>query len=169
MAHTTDSRDANDVALGTDVGGTFTDILALDLKGGRILSSAKVLSTPQDPSNAAVAGVDRLTEGTPWRAGAVFHGTTVGTNTLIQGRAALTTLVTTEGFRDVLALRRQALGLAQHHAILDRPGPRTRFLVVHERHRSDRVGPVARLAALLKNRSDVLGKCRRGVSVLRDR
>ncbi len=102
--------DPNDVALGTDIGGTFTDILVLDLRHGRILSSAKVPSTPQDPSDAAIAGVDRLTERTPWRAGAVFHGTTVGTNALIQGRAALTT----EGFRDVLALRRQGLSTEFH-------------------------------------------------------
>ena len=59
--------------------------------------------------------------------------------------------------------------LAQHHAILDRPGPGAHFLIIHERHRSYRVRPVARLAALLKNRCDVLGKCRRNVSVLRNR
>ncbi len=106
--------DPNDVALGTDIGGTFTDILVLDLRHGRILSSAKVPSTPQDPSDAAIAGVDRLNERTPWRAGAVFHGTTVGTNALIQGRAALTALVTAEGFRDVLALRRQGLSTEFH-------------------------------------------------------
>ena len=135
MADTTDPRDANDVALGTDVGGTFTDILVLDLKGGRILSSAKILSTPKDPSNAAVAGVDRLTESTPWRAGAVFHGTTVGTNALIQGRAALTALVTTEGFRDVLALRRQARPrLYDLEAVVSPPlVPRERRLEVRQR------------------------------------
>ncbi len=139
MAYTTDPRDANDVALGTDVGGTFTDILVLDLKGGRILSSAKILSTPKDPSNAAVAGVDRLTESTPWRAGAVFHGTTVGTNALIQGRAALTALVTTEGFRDVLALRRQARPrLYDLEAVVSPPlVPRERRLEVRQRMAPD--------------------------------
>ena len=58
--------------------------------------------------------------------------------------------------------------LTQHHTILNRPGPGTNFLVGHKRHRSHRVRPVARLTAPLKNRSYVLGKCRRGVSVLRD-
>ena len=78
----------NDMALGIDVGGTFTDILALDLGRGCIMASAKVLSTPHDPSIAAVTGLDRLTQGAPWRAGAVFHGTPGGTNALIPGRGA---------------------------------------------------------------------------------
>ena len=130
-----DTLQPDDVALGTDVGGTFTDILALDLRHGRILSSAKILSTPQDPSNAAIAGVDRLSQAAPWRAGAVFHGTTVGTNALIEGRAALTALVTTEGFRDVLALRRQARPrLYDLEAVVSPPlVPRERRLEVRER------------------------------------
>jgi N-methylhydantoinase A len=142
MADTTEDTDAldpNDVALCTDVGGTFTDILVLDLKRRRIMASAKVPSTPQDPSDAAITGVDRLSQGAPWRAGAVFHGTTVGTNALIQGRAALTALVTTEGFRDVLALRRQARPrLYDLEAEVSPPlVPRERRLEVRERMAPD--------------------------------
>ena len=66
----------------------------------------------------------------------------------------------------VVPIRRH---LTRYHAILNRPGPGAHFLIIHERHRSYRVRPMARLAALLKNRHDVLIKCRCSVSVLRDR
>ncbi len=149
----------NDIALGIDVGGTFTDILAIDLGRGRIIASAKVLSTPHDPSIAAVTGIDRLTQGAPWRAGAVFHGTTVGTNALIQRRGARTALVTTEGFRDVLALRRQARPrLYDLQPIVSPPlVPRERRLEVRERVTHDGAvivpledGEITRLVAVLE-------------------
>jgi len=151
--------DANDVAFGIDVGGTFTDILALDLRRGCIVASAKVPSTPHDPSIAAVAGIDRLSRGASWRAGAVFHGTTVGTNALIQRRAARTALVTTEGFRDVLALRRQARPrLYDLEPVVSPPlVPRERRLEVRERMAHDgtvvvplEAGEIERLVAALE-------------------
>ena len=149
----------NDIALGIDVGGTFTDILAIDLGHGCIIASAKVLSTPHDPSIAAVTGIDRLTQGAPWRAGAVFHGTTVGTNALIQRRGARTALVTTEGFRDVLALRRHARPrLYDLEPIVSPPlVPRERRLEVRERVTHDGAvivpledGEITRLVAALE-------------------
>ncbi|MDP6708485.1 MAG: hydantoinase/oxoprolinase family protein, partial [Alphaproteobacteria bacterium] len=91
-----------------DVGGTFTDLVALDLAAGRIVASFKLPSTAADPSVAAVVGTDRFRTRTGVTAGAVYHGSTIGTNTLIQKQGARTALVTTEGFRDILALRRQA-------------------------------------------------------------
>jgi N-methylhydantoinase A len=97
-----------DVVLGIDVGGTFTDLLALDRKSGAVIAVFKLPSTPSNPADAAIAGTDRFAERTGLNASAVFHGTTVGTNTLIERKGALTALVTTEGFRDMLALRRQA-------------------------------------------------------------
>ncbi len=96
------------VVLGIDVGGTFTDMLALDRETGAVVAAFKLPSTPLDPAKAAVAGLDRFVERTGRRAEGVFHGTTIGTNTLIERRGARTALVTTRGFRDVLALRRQA-------------------------------------------------------------
>ncbi len=96
------------VALGIDVGGTFTDVLALDLATGAIVTAFKLPSTPENPAIAAVSGVDRFLRRTGRQAESVFHGTTVGTNALIERRGAKTALVTTKGFRDVLALRRQA-------------------------------------------------------------
>ena len=96
------------IALGIDVGGTFTDILALDTATGAVVATFKIPSTPTNPAEAAIAGLDRFVERTGRSAAGVFHGTTIGTNTLIERRGALTALVATKGFRDVLALRRQA-------------------------------------------------------------
>ena len=97
-----------DIALGIDVGGTFTDVLALNRDTGKLVSAFKVLSTPENLAAGAVTGVDRYREHIGDPAGAVFHGTTVGTNALITKQGARTSLVTTKGFRDVLALRRHA-------------------------------------------------------------
>lgn len=105
------SRQAPHASLyvGIDVGGTFTDVVAVDRDTGVVLIARKVLSTPEDPSEAFLAALaslrDLLSAG-----GAkpvVCHGTTVATNTLIEKRGARTALLTTAGFRDVLELRRQ--------------------------------------------------------------
>ncbi len=96
------------ILLGIDVGGTFTDVVALDAGAGRIVGTFKLPSTPDDPSAGALAGAAQFLALTGLAAGAVHHGTTVCTNALIEKRGARTALVTTEGFRDVLALRRQA-------------------------------------------------------------
>src|SRR5436309_5407624 len=94
--------------LGVDVGGTFTDaVLAFD---GRIVT-AKAPSTPQDQSegvmNAVAAVLERAQRGAE-QVEAFAHGMTVATNALLEGRAARTALVATEGFTDVIALGRQA-------------------------------------------------------------
>jgi 5-oxoprolinase (ATP-hydrolysing) len=90
--------------VGADVGGTFTDVLALD-PDGRVRVT-KVLSTPPDYDRAVIEAVREL-------AGpdveAVVHGTTVATNAVLERRGARTALVTTEGFRDVLELRRMRM------------------------------------------------------------
>ena len=91
----------SNIALGIDVGGTFTDVLALDRNSGELVSACKILSTPENPATGAIVGVDRYYEGAGVQASAVFHGTTVGTNALITKRAARTSLITTKGFRDV--------------------------------------------------------------------
>ena len=96
---------ANAPCIGVDVGGTFTDIYVVDPATGRVRQAFKLPSTPGNPAAAILDGLDRLSDEPPAR---VFHGTTVGTNALIQKRGARTALVTTAGFRDVLALRRQA-------------------------------------------------------------
>jgi hypothetical protein len=86
-----------------DVGGTFTDLVALG--EGRVVT-AKVPSTPRDQS----VGVMNTVAASEVEAGAVTalaHGMTVTTNALLECRGARTALVTTEGFRDVLEIARQ--------------------------------------------------------------
>ena len=89
--------------IGVDVGGTFTDVI-LQAPDGRV-SIRKVLSTPPGYDRAVIEAVAGLTAGGE-RVGGVVHGTTVATNAVLERRGALTALVTTAGFRDVLELRR---------------------------------------------------------------
>jgi N-methylhydantoinase A len=89
--------------IGVDVGGTFTDVI-LQAPDGAV-RIRKVLSTPPDYDRAVVAAVAGLTDGSDGVDG-VVHGTTVATNAVLERRGALTALVTTAGFRDVLELRR---------------------------------------------------------------
>jgi N-methylhydantoinase A len=94
------------VRVGIDTGGTFTDFVYQAARHFRIF---KVASTPDDPSRAIAAGLQRITNEI---GGAitieVVHGTTVGTNALLQRRGARTALVTTAGFEDVIEIGRQA-------------------------------------------------------------
>ncbi|MDX6611643.1 MAG: N-methylhydantoinase [Blastocatellia bacterium] len=93
--------------VGVDTGGTFTDfVFVADGK----LRVFKLASTPHDPAAAIIAGLKRIEveTGTERSALEVVHGTTVGTNALLQRRGARTALVTTAGFEDVLVIGRQA-------------------------------------------------------------
>ena len=102
------------LSVGIDVGGTFTDLVAVDSHGTATME--KVPSTPDDQSEAVqralaalgAAGVSRF-----------VHGTTVATNMLLERAGARVALITTEGFRDVLHLARQdrasLYDLARHH------------------------------------------------------
>ncbi|MEM7404646.1 MAG: hydantoinase/oxoprolinase family protein [Pseudomonadota bacterium] len=125
--------------LGTDVGGTFTDVLAVHPTQARIVAVCKIPSTPSNPAEAALVGMDRLVAAGMPAPDAVLHGSTVGTNALIEKRGGRTALLTTAGFTDVLALRRQARPrLYDLHPRLSRPlvPPKWRFGVV-ERMRAD--------------------------------
>ncbi|HEX4521518.1 MAG TPA: hydantoinase B/oxoprolinase family protein [Gaiellaceae bacterium] len=93
--------------IGADVGGTFTDVLVLDPGGG--VRFTKVLSTPPDYDRAVVGAVRELAGESAGEVDAVVHGTTVATNAVLERRGAVTVLVTTEGFRDVLELRRMRM------------------------------------------------------------
>jgi N-methylhydantoinase A len=96
------------VLLGVDVGGTFTDaVLAWDER----LVTAKAPSTPRDQSVGVLAAVRAALERAqraPADVTSFSHGMTVATNALLEGRAARTALVATEGFEDVVELGRQA-------------------------------------------------------------
>lgn len=94
--------------LGVDVGGTFTDVLLVDEASGGIVT-AKVPSTPADPSVAVLAGIERACRNAgidPSVIDHVLHGTTVATNTVLTGTGARVGLVTTKGYRQVLQIAR---------------------------------------------------------------
>jgi N-methylhydantoinase A len=130
--------------IGIDVGGTFTDLVAIDDGGGATL--AKVASTPEDPSVGVVEGLAALAA----RLGLVpaallaqteriVHGTTVATNALLELKGARTGLLTTEGHRDVIEMRE---GLKDDRYNLRLPPPvqlvpRHLRLGVRERLRAD--------------------------------
>lgn len=84
-----------------DVGGTFTDFVYVS--DGRVYIT-KVLSTRADPSHAILEGMERLRVAPE---AVIAHGTTVATNALLEHTGARTALITTRGFRDVLAIGRQ--------------------------------------------------------------
>lgn len=112
-------------SVGIDVGGTFTDLIAIAPDGH--VEARKVLSTPRDQSEGVVNALAAL--GVPSREVAhIAHGTTVATNTLLERTGARVVLCATAGATDLLALRRQdrvsLYDLTRHH-----PEP----LVPHER------------------------------------
>ena len=98
------SRVTERARLAVDIGGTFTD-LAIEHAGGR--TTAKVLTTPAAPEMGVMTGVRTILAAAglaPSDIQLVIHGTTLATNAVIERKGARTALVTTEGFRDVLAL-----------------------------------------------------------------
>ena len=98
------------VRVGVDTGGTFTDFVFAAGEAGNTLEIFKLASTPADPSRAIAAGLRTISEktGVPLERIEVVHGTTVGTNALLERRGARAALVTTRGFEDVLVIGRQA-------------------------------------------------------------
>ncbi len=95
--------------IGFDVGGTFTDFTLLNDETGDV-SYFKVPSTPWDPSEAIETGLAQLIEMLsldPAHISHLGHGTTVATNMVIERKGAVTGLITTKGFRDVLEIGRQ--------------------------------------------------------------
>ena len=95
--------------VGVDVGGSFTDFFAVNEHDGRT-AVHKVLSTPQNPARAIIRGLREMCDAHVIATHAISrfsHGTTVGTNTLIQRKGARVAVVTTSGFRDLLEIGRQ--------------------------------------------------------------
>lgn len=119
------------VRIGIDVGGTFTDFVMADAHTGA-LSYFKVPSSPADPSQAIEQGTREMLETfsvQPQDVAYFGHGTTVATNMVIERRGVKTGLVTTKGFRDVLAVGRQTRPSLYDHRI-HKPEP-----LVQRRHR----------------------------------
>jgi N-methylhydantoinase A len=98
----------NNARLAVDIGGTFTD-LAIEKDGQRW--TAKVLTTPAAPEKGVLEGVQQVLAKAamkPADLALVIHGTTLATNAVIERKGAKTALITTDGFRDVLALANEA-------------------------------------------------------------
>lgn len=97
------------VIVGIDIGGTFTDVVALNTSDGRTFYH-KLPSTNDNPARAALQGLAEVLEisgTTSENLDGVSHGTTIATNAILQSRYAETALITTKGFRDILDLGRQ--------------------------------------------------------------
>ena len=130
--------------IGVDVGGTFTDVVAVDDSGAVTL--AKAPSTPQDQSIGVMDGLERLAgrlnldlAGLFGQTERIVHGATVATNALLERKGAKAALLTTEGHRDVLEMRE---GLKPDRYNMRMPPtppliPRRRRLGVKERMRPD--------------------------------
>jgi N-methylhydantoinase A len=126
------------VQIGVDIGGTFTDIVALDARGR--LTLAKVPSTPKDLLDGIAAATGMVLA----RAGAkpadverFIHGTTIATNAILEQKGAVTAVLTTEGFEDVLELgrmkRSRMYDLAMDSEVPTFLAPRRRRLGIRER------------------------------------
>jgi N-methylhydantoinase A len=132
--------------LAVDVGGTFTDVTLHDPGNGRILS-AKVLTTPANRAVGVMAGIRAALAdygATPDDVREVIHGSTTGTNALIERKGAKVGFLTTEGFRDVLEIGRIQRPMAGLYDInVDRPPPLVpRHLCLTARERVDAQGRV---------------------------
>jgi N-methylhydantoinase A len=98
------ARRSEPLRIAIDTGGTFTDCVWID-PSTRRLRMLKVFSTPSDPSRAIVDAISKITAEAEF---ILLHGTTVGTNTLLERKGARTALVTTAGFEDAIEIGRQA-------------------------------------------------------------
>ena len=151
------------LSVAIDIGGTFTDVTLQDPATGQAWR-AKTPSVPSDPSEAFIIGVRLALEAAGAQAasiGRVLHGTTVATNLILEGKGAVTALITTRGFRHVLEIGRQDIPRrANLYAWRKpaRPVPPSRVLEVVER-----VGPggVVQIALDEASVAEAVEACRR--------
>src|SRR5579859_2185866 len=112
--------------LGVDVGGTFTDLFLVDDAGSRHWR-VKTPSTPAEPSEGVLSGVERICREagiSPRELGNIVHGTTVATNAVLEGKGARVGLITTRGFQQILHLARsQTPGPLAGWIIMIKPDP----------------------------------------------
>lgn len=131
------------LTIGIDIGGTFTDIVGMN-SGGRSYI-AKVPSTPHDYSESITAGILQIITAfgsSPAKISRIVHATTVATNTILEGKGALTGLLTTAGFRDVLEMRRLRIPV-MYDLQYEKPAPLVpRYLRIEARERMRADGTV---------------------------
>ena len=131
----------NSYRLGCDIGGTFTDFVLVNDDTGEFQIN-KCLTTPADPSDAVEDGIQELLDRTPGfmpDVSEIIHGTTLVINAIIERKGALTGLITTKGFRDVLELGRE-MRYDAYDIFSEYPEPlvpRNLRMVVDERITSD--------------------------------
>jgi N-methylhydantoinase A/oxoprolinase/acetone carboxylase beta subunit len=130
-------------AVGVDIGGTFTDFMLYDAESGAVYVH-KVRSTPEDPGEAMVSGLVELCGEvgiSPADIDAVFHGTTVATNAVLEHRGAEAAMLTTKGFRDVVHIGRHQR--PQHYSVMqDIPWQARPFVKRRHRHVvTERIAP----------------------------
>lgn len=124
-----------------DIGGTFTDFVLEDGRAGA-LRFHKVPTTPHDPAEAVLEGLDALlrqSQVAPEEVSSILHATTVATNAILERKGARTALITTEGFRDVIIIGRQKR-YDTYDMYLAKPVPLVRrrdIFEVHERVLAD--------------------------------
>ncbi|MDP6043305.1 MAG: hydantoinase/oxoprolinase family protein [Dehalococcoidales bacterium] len=95
--------------LGVDIGGTFTDVVLMNLGTGEF-RTAKVATTPQDLATGFLHAMERVVVEaavTPEEVAQIIHATTVATNAIIENKVARSAFITTRGFRDILEIQRQ--------------------------------------------------------------
>ena len=90
--------------VGIEIGGTFTDLLLIN-ENGEVVNSLKVHSTPKNPEQAVFTALSKLNLGSE-EIETFIHGSTVATNTVLERKGALTALLVTKGFKDILEIQR---------------------------------------------------------------
>ena len=111
MSAGTDRGGARSIRIGIDTGGTFTDVVAFDEMTGELVTT-KTPSTPDDPADGFLAGIEKvlaLLGADASAIGAVCHGTTVATNQLLEGKVDRLGFITTEGYESMLEIARQSV------------------------------------------------------------
>jgi N-methylhydantoinase A len=98
-----EEKSGEQIRIGIDIGGTFTDFVIFSKDTGPIYSF-KVLSTPHNPAHAVLNGLKQLSISNKIQ---IIHGSTVATNALLERKGAKTALITTQGFKDLLSIGRQ--------------------------------------------------------------
>jgi N-methylhydantoinase A len=92
--------------IGIDIGGTFTDFVLFSPESGN-LDTFKLLSTPRDPAEAVLQGLEKIFALHGTKDATVIHGSTVATNALLERKGARTAFIATRGFKDILQIGRQ--------------------------------------------------------------
>ena len=108
--------------LAVDIGGTFTDVV---VDGMGRMETCKVLTTSQAPEKAVLTGIETvlaLSGLKPADIGILIHGTTLATNAIIERKGAVTALITTEGFRDILDIAYETR-FDQYDVFIDKTEP----------------------------------------------